>query len=229
MRPPIRIKHATGEGEVGWLSQRLINENYFEQTTQIEVKHEIQQQRRHREFFCLLWIWKGFWCAHLRQLIQTTHPTGLLLLDVIEPQLNSEVFPLLTLVFLLVSPKQPQLWQAPSTCWRPTPPPRPPSPPSGRTGTSLPSSRKPSAASLKKSLPRPAHQIQSRRQLTTKAANPTSSFPHAARHHHHSLPLLIHSFPLSLSSSLLVLFLLLLLPQPPEVPNGEDSVPFHFG
>lgn len=50
MRPPIRIKHATGEGEVGWLSQRLINENYFEQTTQIEVKHEIQQQRRHRIF-----------------------------------------------------------------------------------------------------------------------------------------------------------------------------------
>lgn len=45
MRPPIRIKLASGEGEVGWVSQRLINENYFEQTAQIEVKHEIQQQR----------------------------------------------------------------------------------------------------------------------------------------------------------------------------------------
>lgn len=45
VRPPIRIKLASGEGEVGWVSQRLINENYFEQTAQIEVKHEIQQQR----------------------------------------------------------------------------------------------------------------------------------------------------------------------------------------
>lgn len=93
------------------------------------------------------------------------------------PQSDSQVFPLLTSspLFPLV---QPQLWRAPSTCWRPTPPPPPPSPPNDRTGTSWPpNSRTPSASNRRVRRPRP-RQTRTRRQLTTQAATSTSLHNH---------------------------------------------------